>query len=61
MIKILAKQVKEYKAPSLIAALATIAEVGLEIALPLVTAAIIDKGIQISNLRNVFMYDIITL
>ena len=56
MLKILAKQVKEYKKASLIAAFATIAEVGLEIALPLVTAAIIDKGIQTSNLKNVFIY-----
>jgi len=56
MLKILAKQIKEYKTPSLIAAGATIAEVGLEIALPLVTAAIIDKGIQIGNLKNVFLY-----
>jgi len=56
MLKILAAQVKEYKKPSAIAAFCTVAEVALEIALPLVTAAIIDKGIEAGKLQNVFLY-----
>lgn len=61
MLRILAKQVKEFKKPSIIAASCTIAEVALEIALPLVTASIIDKGIQTGNLKNVFFYGFIML
>ncbi len=56
MLKILAKQIKEFKLPSVAAAFCTIAEVALEITLPLVTAAIIDKGIEANNLNNVFLY-----
>lgn len=56
MLKILAKQVKEFKKDTLIASLCTIAEVALEIILPLVTAAIIDKGIQVGSLKHVFLY-----
>lgn len=61
MLKILAKQVKEFKKASIIAAFCTIAEVGLEIALPLVTAAIIDEGIQTGNLKHVFLYGFVML
>lgn len=61
MLKILAKQVKEFKKPSIIAASCTIAEVALEIALPMVTASIIDKGIQTGELKNVFFYGFIML
>lgn len=56
MLKILAKQVKEFKKDTLIASLCTIAEVALEIILPLVTASIIDKGIQVGSLKHVFLY-----
>lgn len=61
MLKTLAKQVKEYKTASMLAAFCTIAEVGLEIALPLVTASIIDKGIQSGDLANVFLYGFMML
>lgn len=56
MLKILGAQIKEYKKLSVLAAFCTVAEVALEIALPLVTAAIIDKGIEAGNLGNVFLY-----
>ncbi len=61
MLKTLAKQIKEFKTVSLLAALCTIAEVALEITLPLVTAAIIDKGIQTESLNNVFLYGLVML
>ncbi len=61
MIKILGAQVKQFKKPSVIAAFCTIMEVILEIFLPLVTASIIDKGIQAGNLGNVFKYGLIML
>lgn len=61
MLKILAKQVKEYRNVSIVTACCTIAEVGLEIALPLVTASIIDKGIQTGELKNVFIYGFMML
>ena len=56
MLKTLAAQIKEFKKPSIIAACCTVAEVALEIALPLVTAAIIDEGIKTGNLGKVFLY-----
>ncbi len=56
MLKTLGAQVKEFKKPSAIAAFCTVAEVVLEIALPLVTAAIIDKGIEAGDLGKVFLY-----
>ena len=56
MLKTLGAQVKEFKKPSIIAAACTLAEVALEISLPLVTASIIDKGIEAGNLGNVFLY-----
>ena len=56
MLKTLGAQVKEFKKPSIITAFCTIAEVSLEISLPLVTASIIDKGIEAGNLSNVFLY-----
>ncbi len=56
MLKTLGAQVKEFKKPSMIAAFCTVAEVALEISLPLVTASIIDKGIEAGNLGNVFLY-----
>ena len=56
MLKTLGAQVKQFKKPSIIAAFCTVAEVALEISLPLVTASIIDKGIEAGNLGNVFLY-----
>ncbi len=56
MLKTLAAEVKEFKKPSLIAAFCTVAEVALEIALPLVTATIIDDGIKAGNLGTVFLF-----
>lgn len=56
MLKTLGAQVKEFKKPSIIAAFCTVAEVALEIALPLVTAVIIDDGIKAGKLGTVFGY-----
>ena len=56
MLKTLGAQVKQFKKPSIIAACCTVAEVALEISLPLVTASVIDKGIEVGNLGNVFLY-----
>lgn len=61
MLKTLGLQVKEFKKPSMFAAACTVAEVALEISLPLVTASIIDKGIQTGDLKNVFFYGFIML
>ena len=56
MLRTLGAQVKEFKKPSVIAAFCTVAEVVLEISLPLVTASIIDKGIEAGDLSKVFLY-----
>lgn len=54
MIKILAKQVKQFKKDSFLAPLYAILEVLTETMIPLVMASIIDKGIQAGNMQHVF-------
>ena len=56
MIKTLLGQVKEYKTAALLAPLFTVFEVLMEVLIPFVTAAIIDKGIEAGNLRQVYLY-----
>ncbi|MCD7752062.1 MAG: ABC transporter ATP-binding protein/permease [Lachnospiraceae bacterium] len=56
MLKTLMKYIGQYKTVSIITALCTIGEVALETALPLVTAAIIDQGIEAGNLTKIFLY-----
>ncbi len=56
MIKTLLGQVKEYKTAALLAPLFTVSEVLMEVLIPFVTAAIIDKGIEAGNLRQVYLY-----
>ena len=56
MIKTLLGQVKEYKIAALLAPLFTVFEVLMEVLIPFVTAAIIDKGIEAGNLRQVYFY-----
>lgn len=61
MIKTLLRQAKEYKKTSVLAASLTAVEVFLEVLIPYVTAAIIDKGISAGNLNKVYFYGAIML
>lgn len=56
MIKTLAAQIKQYKKSTLLTPLFTILEVIMEVLIPFVTAAIIDKGINQKDLPSVFIF-----
>lgn len=61
MIKILLSQVKEYKKASLLTPLFSALEVIMEVLIPFVTAAIIDKGIEAGNISQVYFYGAVML
>lgn len=56
MLKTLIGQIKQYKKSTLLTPLFTILEVVMEVLIPFVTAAIIDKGINKRDLSMVFIY-----
>lgn len=59
MLKTLIKEVKQYKKDSLLAPFFIALEVIMEILIPLVTASIIDNGIEAGNLNHVYKYGIV--
>ena len=61
MPKTLLSQVKQYKRSSILALVCTSLEVVTQLLLPVVIAAIIDKGIAAGNLNQVYLYGIIML
>ena len=61
MLKTLLSQVKQYKRSSILALVCTSLEVVTQLLLPVVIAAIIDKGIAAGNLNQVYLYGIIML
>lgn len=56
MLKTLLKQIKQYKKPSVLAAVFTVLEVILELIIPMLMAAVIDNGIASGNINNVYFY-----
>ncbi len=56
MIRTLLNQVKEYKKAAILAPVFTALEVIMEVLIPFVTAAIIDKGIEAGDMQQVFLY-----
>lgn len=56
MIKILLKQIGEYKRDTIITPIFTVLEVVAELLVPFVIASLIDKGVEAGNLRNVYFY-----
>lgn len=56
MLKTLLKQIKQYKKPSVLAAVFTVLEVILELIIPMLIAAVIDNGIESGNISNVYFY-----
>lgn len=56
MIKTLAAQIKQYKRSTLLTPLFTVLEVVMEVLIPFVTAAIIDKGINAGDVSKVYIY-----
>ena len=56
MIKILMKQIGEYKRDTIITPVFTVLEVVAELLVRFVIASLIDKGIEAGSLRNVYFY-----
>lgn len=61
MIQQIVKQVKQYKRPSLLTPLFATLEVIMEVLIPYVIAAIVDKGIDGGNIHAVYLYGAIML
>ncbi len=61
MIKTLLGYVKQYKRDTLLTPLFSALEVFMEVLIPFITAAIIDKGIEVGNINNVYKYGAIML
>lgn len=56
MLKTILAQVKQYKLASILSIVFAAAEVVMEVIIPLLTARIIDNGISVGNIRNVYIY-----
>ena len=56
MFQALIAQIKEYKKPSILASLFMTLEVMFEISIPFVMANLLDKGVQQSNMSNIWLY-----
>ena len=56
MIKMLIQQVREYKKAAILTPIFTALEVIMEVLIPFVTAAIIDKGIEAGDMQQVYIY-----
>ncbi len=61
MVKTLARYIRQYKKASLLTPLFMVGEVLMEILIPFVTAAIIDKGLTAGNVGNVINYGVLML
>ena len=61
MIKTLLAQVKQYKKASLLTPLYAALEVVMEVLIPFITAAIIDKGIEAGSISKVYQYGALML
>lgn len=61
MIKTLLAQVKQYKKASLLTPLYATLEVVMEVLIPFITAAIIDKGIEAGSIAKVYQYGALML
>ena len=61
MFQTLIPQIKEYKKPSILASLFMTLEVMFEISIPFVMANLLDKGVQQSNMSNIWLYGVLML
>ncbi len=61
MIKTLLAQVKQYKKASMLTPLYAALEVVMEVLIPFITAAIIDKGIEAGSISKVYQYGALML
>ncbi|MDO4537403.1 MAG: ABC transporter ATP-binding protein [Coriobacteriales bacterium] len=61
IIKRLMGQIKQYKMATILAPLFTLAAVGLEVLIPYVMALLIDNGIAVGDMGQVFMWGVVML
>ncbi len=61
MVRTILKQIKQYRKPSMLTPLFAALEVVMEVLIPFVTAAIVDKGINKGNLQAVYRYGALML
>lgn len=61
MIKILMKQIKEYKKDSILSPIYVAGEVILELLLPFIMASMIDKGVEVGNMKHILITGLIML
>ena len=61
MIKTLTRSLREYKKSSALTIFLSILEAAFEITIPLCMAEVIDKGIDLGNMNNVWKYGIALL
>ena len=55
MLKTLARQIKEYKKPSLLTPCFMVLEVFMEMVIPIMMASIIDDGVETGDLKHIFI------
>ncbi|MCR4695468.1 MAG: ABC transporter ATP-binding protein/permease [Pseudobutyrivibrio sp.] len=55
MLKRLLKEVKEYKLPAFLTPVFMILEVAMEMFIPLLIADLVDKGIQVGNMKEIYI------
>lgn len=61
MFQSLIAEIKEFKKPSLLASMYMVLEVFFEISIPFVMAALLDQGVQSSNMGNIWLFGMIML
>lgn len=61
MLKTLLAQVKQYKRDSLLTPMFMVLEVIMELSIPVVTASIIDDGIEAGNMQHIYVYGALML
>ena len=61
MLKTLVRQIKGYKAATILTPVWTSLEVLMDVLIPYVTASLIDKGINVGDMQNVYFYGTIML
>ena len=61
MLETLTRQIKQYKTASILTPVWTALEVTMDVMIPYVTALLIDQGINIGNMQNVYRYGAIML
>ena len=55
MLKTIGAQIKEYKKPSILTPIVMLGEVLMEMIIPLMMASIIDNGVEVGNMKHIYL------